>query len=66
MTSITPKLTAAITTIAMLAPAAGAQAASYTTLQPARHWATARSERQFSTHHSRRSHAKFQCDRRAI
>ena len=28
MTSITPKLTAAITTIALLAPVAGAQAAS--------------------------------------
>jgi hypothetical protein len=62
MTSITPKLTAVITTLAILAPAAGAQAAASHTLHPARHPAASRSERHFGTHETLRSPAKFQPD----
>ena len=39
MTSLNPKLTAAITTIAIAAPAAGAQAATHK-LDPPRHYTT--------------------------
>jgi hypothetical protein len=66
MTNITPKLTAAITTIALLAPAAGAQAAGLQTLRPARHFAISGSERHLSTHHAQRPAAKFHRDSRSI
>jgi hypothetical protein len=66
MTNITPKLTAVITTIAILAPAAGAQAATFQTLRPARHFAVSGRQRHFSPHHARRSPAKFQPDSRGI
>jgi hypothetical protein len=57
MTHINPKLTAALATIAILAPAAGAQAATYRTSQPARYLASTRSECSTTTHHARRSTA---------
>jgi hypothetical protein len=63
MTSITPKLTAMITTIAMLAPAAGAQAAAFQTLHPAGRFASSGSQRH---QHPRRSAIKFQPDSRSI
>jgi hypothetical protein len=66
MTSITPKLTAAITTIAILAPAAGAQAATFQTPRPASHVASFTSARHRSAHHARRSTAKLQPDSRSI
>jgi len=66
MTSITPKLTAAITTIAMLAPVAGAQAAGFQTLHPARHVASSGSQRHLGAPDARRSTAKFQPDSRGI
>jgi hypothetical protein len=66
MTSITPKLTALITTIAILAPVAGAQAAGFQTLHPARHFAKLGSQRHFAIHHARRSPVRFQPDSRGI
>ena len=66
MTNINPKLTAALTTIALLAPAAGAQAATYGTIQPARHFAISTSARHGSAHHARRSTAKVQRDSRGV
>jgi hypothetical protein len=65
MTSITPKLTAMITTLAMLAPAAGAQAATSQTLHPARHPAASGSQRHVSPAHARRLPATFQPDTRS-
>ena len=48
MTNINRKLFDALTTIAMLAPAAGAPAASYGTLHPARHFGISPSGRHFT------------------
>jgi hypothetical protein len=64
MTSINPKLTAMITTIAMLAPVAGAQAAGLQTLHPARHFARSGSQRHLTPQHPRRSPAKFERETR--
>jgi hypothetical protein len=66
MTSITPKLSAVITTIAILAPVAGAQAATFQTLHPARQFASSGSERHLTPQHPRRSPAKFQPDSRGV
>ena len=64
MTNINRKLFDALTTIAMLAPAAGAPAASCGTLHPARHCGISPSGRHFTAHHPRRSSAEFQRDDR--
>ena len=65
MTNINRKLIDALrTTIAILAPPTGGQAASYGTLHPARHFGTSPLERHFSTVHARRSSAEFQRDDR--
>jgi hypothetical protein len=66
MTNINPKLTAVITTIALLAPAAGASAHASWASRPAHHYATARSERHIAAHHARRPTTKFQPDSRSI
>jgi hypothetical protein len=66
MSNIQPKLTAALTTIALLAPAAGAQATTLRTLHPARHFTISQPERHFTPHHPRRSPARFHCDSRSI
>ena len=59
MTSIKPKLTAAITTIAILAPSAGAQAASYRTQHPDRHYASTTTQRHYTNHHALRPASRF-------
>jgi hypothetical protein len=63
VTNINRKLIGALTRIAMLASATGAQASSGT-LHPARHFGISPSERHFSTVHARRSSAEFQRDDR--
>ena len=64
MTTINRKLFGALTTIAILAPATGAPAASYGTLHPARHCGISASGRPFTAHHARHSSAEFQRDDR--
>jgi hypothetical protein len=64
VTNFNRKLCGALTTIAMLAPAAGAPAASYGTLHPARHLGISPSGRHFTAHHARRSPVEFQRDDR--
>jgi hypothetical protein len=62
-TTINPKLTAALSTIAILAPAATAQATgSRTPPRAARHVAIIQQERHWSARPARRSTAKFQRD----
>lgn len=61
MTTINPKLTAAITTIALLAPAAGAQASFR---KPERHFGSTQAERCNTRHHARRPAFKLQRDGR--
>jgi hypothetical protein len=63
VTNINRKLFGALTTIAMRAPAAGAPAASYGTLHPARHCGISPSGRHFTTH-ARPSSVEFQRDDR--
>jgi hypothetical protein len=63
MTTINPKLTAAITTIAILAPAAGAQAhTNWRPTRAARHYATNRAERHYSPARAKRPASRFQSD----
>jgi hypothetical protein len=66
MTTINPKLTAALATIAILAPAAGAQAhGAWSPIRTARHYATDRPERHYSPARAKRPASRFQADHSA-
>lgn len=60
MTNINRKFFGALTTIAILAPATAAPAASHGTLHPARPFGISPSGRHFTAHHAPRSSVEFQ------